>query len=40
MQLKLENNEVVKLSEDDSPHTIVGENWIVVLLSLLLPHTF
>jgi hypothetical protein len=26
MQLKLENNEVIKLSEDDSPYTIVGEN--------------
>ena len=25
MQLKLENNEVIKLSEDDSPYTIVGE---------------
>jgi hypothetical protein len=24
MQLKLENNEVIKLSEDDSPYTIVG----------------
>jgi hypothetical protein len=25
MQLKLENDEVVKLSGDDSPYTIVGE---------------
>ena len=24
--MKLENDEVVKLSEDDSPYTIVGEN--------------
>ncbi len=26
MQLKLDNNEVIQLSEDDSPYTIVGEN--------------
>ena len=26
MQMKLENTEVVKLSEEDSPYTIVGEN--------------
>ena len=26
MQLKLENNEVIKLSEDDLPYTIVGES--------------
>ena len=26
MQLKLENNKVIKLSEDDSPYTIVEES--------------
>ena len=25
MQVKLENNEVVQMSQDDSPYTIVGE---------------